>query len=105
MVPEMFGSESADCLIVSHNPCNWQLVVAEAEVDQWNFVRTKIIECLGALQKSDATVTLPIVKDTLVVGKALWAIQLPTVFTRNLRNTTVNAVVIPFKQEQDVFAP
>jgi hypothetical protein len=101
----MFGSESADCFIVSHNPRNWKIVIAEPEVDQGYFVCTKVIECLGALQKGDTAVTLPIVKYTLVVGEALWAIQLPTVFTRNLRDTTVNAVVIPFKQQQDVFAP
>jgi hypothetical protein len=68
-------------------------------------VCAKIIERLGALQKGDAAVTLPIVKNTLVVGEALWAIQLPAIFTRNLCDTAVNAVVIPFKQQQDVFAP
>ena len=105
MVSEVFSSESADCLIVTHNPCNWQLVIAKAKVDQWDFETTKKIECFSVLQKGDAAVTFPIVKNALVVGKALWAIQLPTVFTRNLRNTTVNAVVIPFEQEQDVFTP
>ena len=65
----------------------------------------KIIECLGAVQKGDAAITFPIVKNTFGVAGALCAIQLPTVFTRNLRDTAVNAVVIPFKQQQDVFAP
>ena len=97
MVPEMFGSKLADCFIVSHNPCNWEIVVVEAEVDQGYFIYAEIIECLAAVQKGDAAVTLPIFKNTFVVGKALWAIQLPTVFTGNLRDTTVNAVVIPFK--------
>ena len=66
---------------------------------------TKKIECLSVLQKGDATVTLPIVKDILIVDKALLAIQLPTVFTRNLCDTAVNTVVVPFKQKQYMFAP
>jgi hypothetical protein len=56
----MFGSKSANCLIVSDDSWNWQIVIAEPEIDQWYFVCAKIFKGLGALQQGNATVTLPI---------------------------------------------